>query len=225
MAECKACGKRGLFLSLNRDSLCGECAVHVPRDIARRAQIAKESMALVERTANFDTVISRLDLAREQMNVLLRYEQRGIPTTTPPPSRLLAELERSRGQIIRNGIEAMVTAALAKAGVVSTKRTAISIAEKALVQLREFRGKTDDPGAMDALEGRLAGFIHDKQLEGHLDAARKAEFKGLPKKAIDAYQEALYLLRTDRIDDAKQAQQIPEIEEKLRKLGTQGGSG
>jgi hypothetical protein len=223
MAECKACGKRGLFLPLNRDSLCGECAVHVPRDIARRAQIAKESMALVEKTANLDTMISRLDLAREQMNVLLTYEQRGIPTTTPPPSRLLAELGRSRGQIIRNGIEAMVAAALAKSGVVSTQRTAVSIAEKALVQLREFGGKTDDPGAMNALEARLAGFIHDRQLEGHLDAARKAEFKGLPKKAIDAYQEALYLLRADRIDDGVQAQQISEIEEKLKRLGGHSG--
>jgi len=223
MAECRACGKRGLFLSLNPDSLCGECAGHVPRDIARRAQIAKESMALVEKTTNLDTMLSRLDLATEQMSVLLGYEQRGIPTTTPPPSRLLRELETSRGQIIRNGIEVMVKAALAKAGVVSTQRTAISIAEKALVQLREFRGKTDDPGAMSALEGRLAGFIYDRQLEGHLDTARKAEFKGLPKKAIDAYQEALYLLRTDRIDDGMQAQQISEIEEKLKKLGGQSG--
>ena len=70
MAECKACGKRGLFLSLNPDSLCGECAGHVPRDIARRAQIAKESMALVEKTTNLDTMLSRLDLATEQMSVL-----------------------------------------------------------------------------------------------------------------------------------------------------------
>jgi hypothetical protein len=99
----------------------------------------------------------------------------------------------------------------------------VSIAEKALVQLQEFRGKMDDSGAMNALEARLAGFIHDRQLEGHLDAARKAEFKGLPKKAIDAYQEALYLLRADRIDDGVQARQISEIEEKLKRLGGHSG--
>jgi len=240
MAQCQSCGKRGVFLSLNRNGVCGECAMHVPRDVANRERIIKEammppldlvnreriikeSMALVEKTTNLDTMMSRLDLVTEHLNVLVGYEQRGIPTTVPAPSHLLAELEKSRGQIIHRGAEDTVKAALAEAAVAVSQRTAISTAEKALMRLQEIRGKTSDPAKMDALEGRLAGFIHDKQLEGHLDAAQKAEFKGQPKKAIDAYQEALYLLRTDRIDDVKQAQQISEIEEKLKKLGGHSG--
>ncbi len=133
MAQCQSCGKRGMFLSLNRNGVCGECAMHVPRDIANRERIIKESMmppldlvnreriikesmALIKKTTNLDTMMSRLDLVTEHLNVLVGYEQRGIPTTIPAPSHLLAELEKSRGQIIYRGAEDTVKAALAMMG-------------------------------------------------------------------------------------------------------------
>jgi len=194
----------------------------VPRDVENRARIIKESMALVEKTANLDTMMSRMDVAADNLRALLKYERSGIPTITPSPSHLLGELERNRGQIILKWAEDSAAVALTKAAAALSQKTAMSTAEKALVKLREIHHKTSDPAKMDALEGRLEGFIHDKQLEVHLEAARKAEFKGQPKKAIDAYQEAVYLLRTDRIDDGKQTQQIAEIEEKIKKLGIQG---
>ena len=42
------------------------------------------------------------------------------------------------------------------------------------------------------LRKQVTDYIHDRTLGAHLDAARKAEFKGQLKKALDAYQEALF---------------------------------
>ena len=53
---------------------------------------------------------------------------------------------------------------------------------------------------------------------GYLEAARKAEFKGNVKKAIDQYQEALFFIRNDDIDDTQQRFEINEIETKLTEL-------
>lgn len=51
-----------------------------------------------------------------------------------------------------------------------------------------------------------------------LEAARKAEFKGQKKKALDQCQDALYFLYNDEIDDSLQAEKIVEIEAKISEL-------
>ncbi len=71
---------------------------------------------------------------------------------------------------------------------------------------------------MDQLEARVRRFSHQTQLNAYLEAARKAEFKGQKKKALDQYLEALYFLRSDEIDDSLQAEKISELEAKISEL-------
>ena len=52
-----------------------------------------------------------------------------------------------------------------------------------------------------------------------LDKAKKYEFKGNNKKALDFYYDALYLLRTDNVDDKEQRERIIEIENKIKSFG------
>jgi len=205
-------------LVVDRDGLCAECAATVSRDAANRVRIIQESAKLIDTTRNPETLMRRLQVLSDNLNALLEYESQGISTITPKPSELLAQFEKDRTAAIRNGAEHIVEAALAKAKVTVSQKSGITTIEKALVKLQEFRSKTGDTVDLADLEARLTGFIHDIQLEGYLEVAKKAEFKGNRKKAIDAYQEALYLLRTDAIDDAGQAQQISEIEGKIKAL-------
>ena len=42
MAECKFCGKKGFFLSVNKDGLCKGCASAIAIQVEQSARIIKE---------------------------------------------------------------------------------------------------------------------------------------------------------------------------------------
>ncbi len=67
-------------------------------------------------------------------------------------------------------------------------------------------------------EAKLRKVIQEIQLSSYLNDAKKAEFKGDKKKALDKYYEALYFLQHDEIDDALQTNEIEDIEAKIKEL-------
>lgn len=86
------------------------------------------------------------------------------------------------------------------------------------MKIREWKSLLGNPSLAEPVEDKLKALVHDKQLDSMLDAARKAEFKGQKAKAIDQYQEALYFITTDKVDDTDQQGQIAEIETKIAQL-------
>ena len=207
------------FLSLNRYGLCEKCAAIVVHDVEQRTHVITESLWIVDRSTKLDTKLSRLGVVGEFLDVLHEYELMGIPTTEPAPSEVINQVREKRTEVVREGAEEIVRVALAKAGASVSQKTAITAAEQALTKLAEVSSRLTDPVDVRDLERRLLALIHDKRLEGHIAAAEKAEFKGQHKKALDAYREALYLLRTDTTSDAQQAPLILKIEEALERLG------
>ncbi|MFX0203769.1 MAG: hypothetical protein ACFFCW_47325, partial [Candidatus Hodarchaeota archaeon] len=136
----------------------------------------------------------------------------------PSPSKLLTEFTAMHDQIVLEGVTEEVEKALAKAEIATTPRISINEANKALLKIREGKKELRDQTKLDQLEIRVRRFSHETQLNAYLEAARKAEFKGQDKKALDQYQEALYFLRSDEIDDSLQAEKIGEIEAKISEL-------
>jgi len=218
MAQCKRCGRKGFFLSVSENGLCESCESIVVMDIQQRGRIINDCIKLVNESKNMSTQLARYDLLREHTQVLLEYEHRGIPTISPSPSQFLSEYTTKRDQIVLEGVTAEVEKALARAEIATTPRTSINEANKALLKIREGKKELNDKAKLDQLEDRIRHFSHEKQLNEYLEAARKAEFKGKKKKALDQYQEALYFLRSDDIDDSLQAEKIGEIEAKISEL-------
>jgi hypothetical protein len=72
---------------------------------------------------------------------------------------------------------------------------------------------------LDSLEQQIATEISKTQLNGYLEEAKKNEFKGQKKKALDKYYEALYLLKHDDVDDSLQQDNIQFLESKIKELG------
>ena len=68
----------------------------------------------------------------------------------------------------------------------------------------------------------MVGLNHQTQLNAYLDEAKKAEFKGQRKKALDRYYDALYFLKHDEIEDALQQEHLSAIEAKINELGGSG---
>lgn len=191
-------------------------------DASQRIRIINDSVKIISNSKSIDTRLSRLDVLLEHANALLRYEQRGISTIDPPPSYLVNRFSEMRDQIILESLKADVASGASKAAVASTTQTKVNALSKVLLKIREYKSKADKPESLstfERLERQVSNSIQKIQLEGYLNAAKKAEFKGQKKKALDQYYEALYFLKHDEIDDSIQKNQINFIESKITELG------
>jgi len=107
---------------------------------------------------------------------------------------------------------------LNKAELATRIKTSLNNANSALLKVLEAKKEINNPSKLDDLEKRIRAYTHQIQLKSFLDAADKAEFKGNTKKALDQYQEALYFLKTDDIDDEVQQSEMMRIQTKIDEL-------
>lgn len=217
MARCKWCDKRGIFLSVDPNGLCRDCQ-YLIEEIQSRARVLEQSMQLAEKGKTFGTRLSRCELVIEHAKYLVAFERKGVPTVSPSPSQILDEFRSHRTHLIVSEAEIVVEKAFEKSSLASTVNAKERALAAGVLKLREVTQGLKKHSLVKPMEDRLRQEIHRVNLDGYLDAARKAEFKGNIKKAIDQYQEALYFIRNDDIDDAQQQSSIREIEVKLEEL-------
>jgi hypothetical protein len=90
MARCKWCDKGGFFAKVGKEGLCSPCEAQVLPDIERRSNEIYEAMHVFERAQ--DPAARRAECERviAAAEHLLRYEDKGL-TTCSPPARLVAD--------------------------------------------------------------------------------------------------------------------------------------
>lgn len=218
MAQCKWCGKKGFLLSVDQHGLCSSCSPSVVLDIKERLRVIGSSREVANNAKNWRTKASRIDLMVRHLEHLQQYEQRGILSLDPPGPQALQDLERARRDAAIEAAETEVSKALASAETATTPKTKVNRASKALLALDAIRREIADYEELVPHEQQIRRFMHEANLNGFLDAARKAEFKGNKKKALDQYQEALFFLLNDDVDDSLQSEHIKSLEAKICQL-------
>ena len=188
-------------------------------DIVQRARIINDSLELAREGKTFATRLSRCDLLLDHAQHLIQYEQKGIPTDSPVPSQVLAEFRTCRSDLILEEAHRAAEKAKAKASVAASTTAKHNALGGELLKVQEIMETSSDASSSLDIELELKALMHKGKLDGYLEAAKKAEFKGNKKKAIDQYQEALYFIHNDEVPDNQQTQEIKEIESKLRELG------
>jgi len=208
MPQCRWCGKRGFFLRVHENGLCCECNTIIVLDVRERTRCIEESMKHIERSKNMATRLSRCDVALTHLEALLQYEEKEIPTIDPVPSSLISELEKEREDIVIEGTELKVEKRLARAKAAATTKGKVGSADKALQAIGEARIELRDARSLDLLENQVRTFIYERTLDSYLESGSKAEFKGQRAKALDSYQEALFLIQTSDIDDGSRVSSL-----------------
>src|SRR3990172_1855800 len=115
MAQCRQCGRKGVFLSVDRYGLCRACAERAAIEIEQRGRIITESLQLVKQGKTLKTRLSRLDLLRQHADALKKYEVLGIPTLSLLPSKILTEYPGWRDEVLLEEAEKTMRTAVAKA--------------------------------------------------------------------------------------------------------------
>ncbi|SFT96543.1 hypothetical protein [Halomonas saccharevitans] len=219
MGQCRFCERKGFFLSVDTNGLCENCAPQVLHDITQRHRIIEDCLRLARDGKTFATRLSRCDLLFEHLEHLLQYENKGIPTLTPSPSDILSEFKGYRDKLIIEEAQKVAQKAKEKSEVASTITAKHNALANGLLKSQEIIRNTSDASVGEELERGFKYLMYKVKLDGFLEAAKKAEFKGNNKKAIDQYQEALFLIRNDDIPDDQQGVEIQQIEAKLIELG------
>jgi len=218
MPQCKWCGKKGFFLSVHENGLCNECNTIIALDVHERARCIEDSMKYIERSKNMATRLSRCDVVLTHLEALLQYEGKGIPTIDPVPSALISEFTQQRQDIVVEGVEGKVKKSLARAKAAATTKGRIGGADKALEAIGEGRTELQDTRRLDALENQVRSFIYETKLDSYLESGSKAEFKDQRAKALDSYQEALFLVQTSDIDDESGEERKAWLRQKIEEL-------
>jgi len=220
MAQCKFCDRSGFLLSVNQYGLCNNCATVISFEINSKLRVIQESIDLVKTSKNLDTRLSRADLVIQLASKIVdKFESKGIMLMEPSATELLRRYKEGRDEIIKDSIEEEYKKASTKSEVSTTAKTKINPLSKMLLKIQDYKSQLAKKGSLDALEQKINKDIHAIQLHFFLDDAKKAEFKGNKKKALDKYLEALYFIKTDKIDDIKQQDTILNIENKIKELG------
>lgn len=218
MAQCRWCGRSGFFLSLTPNNVCKSCDTIIVMEIDQRIRIINDSKRIIDESKKLDTQLSRCDLILANLRELIKYADRRIITIQPSPDESIYIWMENRDKIIFESIEHEVKDTLAKVKIASSVKTKINQLSKILLQIREYKNKSNNKNLLLSLEKEITDYIHKTQLNFYLDEAKKAEFKGQKKKALDQYYEALYFLMHDEIDDSLQAEIISTIEVKIKEL-------
>lgn len=105
MGQCKYCGKKGFFLSVDKDGLCRNCAPALLMQVQQSIRVIKESEDIINRSKLIDTRISRCDTILVHLKRLIELEQKGIPTLNILPSKLFQQVTNERNKILSENMK------------------------------------------------------------------------------------------------------------------------
>lgn len=217
MATCNQCGRSGWFLKV-RSGLCDQCYEPVVRTVLRAKEIFDESLELVNNSKNLNTRLGRCDTALEQLDRLEEYEHLEFVSMHPDFQTARKELAHHKVELVREHLEEKERAARERIETLSTTNAKANQFNKLKQEVRKFEEILGDT-VVEELIGSVDKSINEIRIGDHLEKAKKAEFKGKGKKALDEYYEALYILRTDDVLDDEQHIEISEIEARIEDLG------
>ena len=149
---------------------------------------------------------------------LIKYEQRGIWNLEFSPQRLVQSFTARREELYLEDAKSVAADAIKKARIASSARSAANLLGKAVVKIEGVLGGVLDKTPFHNLCDSLRTEALKMQLYEFIQSAKKAEFKGNMKKAIDQFQEALFFLLNDDIPDEKQEKAISWLKKKIAEL-------
>jgi hypothetical protein len=221
MAKCAVCGKKGLFVSTNKNGVCNSCISLAKFDFNQRYRIISESQRIISESKSFKTVLSRIDTLIEHAQYIAKYEAWGMQLMTPLASALISSYSNKKIVLIKQFITDEIDNIRTKADIVISPKSKISENNKVLVKIAEW--KKEFPGEeisaiLEAEENTTHKIVWDLQLKTFLEEAEKAIFMDQKNKAITIFQEALYFIKTDEIPDDQQAEIIEDIKKRIAAL-------
>ena len=99
MATCCNCSNKGLFLRTNKQGVCKTCQPTVAAEIDKHSEVIYEEMHVHERSVEKADKLSACDRLLESAEILVKYENWGYETCSPPAKLVLDEYRGFRTEL------------------------------------------------------------------------------------------------------------------------------
>lgn len=184
------------------------------RDYNRSIDVLNQSIELAKNSKNFETRKNNIAVAIEVVTRLLE----DYPEETNL-HEVLASCLIAQKDIHMEALSANLQKCCDKANGMKSVSAKINNAGKALALLEEAKRDTYvNTEQVDIWIQSMNEYISKVEYENMQHKAEKLEFKCQTDKALDAYQDMLFHLKTDCIDDEQQAEQFTTIQKKVEEL-------
>jgi len=185
-------------------------------EVDSNMRVILESIDLFRKTKNQETARSRYNLALERLeNLLQRFPHRS------DWQDLLEGLQQEGRAVLQASLAASIAKQVEKAGIAKTVSTKITYLNRALMELSEARNSGEyDEEWINTQRASLEELVHNTELGKLLETAERYEFKEDWKKALSAYQDVLFFLKKDNIDDDEQVELFCIVNGKIEMLKT-----
>ena len=141
-----------------------------------------------------------------------------ISVSDPSPSTVIANLEEVKEEILAEQIELILKDSISKAKLAKTDSSTTAAINKGITKLENLSEIVGDEDSVFKAIDKLNSQSNKILYSYFIEKAKKFEFKEQYSKALDQYYEALYVLKTDDVDDAEQGAEIKELELKIQEL-------
>ena len=102
MRKCQQCRRTGAVRS-QAVALCEDCDAAVTEEVHERVLTIQETLRNLKEEPGVRAKLRQWNLILEQAEALLKYEEREILTTCPPPSTLLEDFRTMRDADLGKG--------------------------------------------------------------------------------------------------------------------------
>ncbi len=100
MASCCNCSKKGLLLRTNKQGVCKECQPKVAAEIDKHSEVIYEDMHVHERSVEKAEKLAACDRLLASAEILVKYENWGYTTCSPPAKLVLDEYTGFRKDLV-----------------------------------------------------------------------------------------------------------------------------
>lgn len=180
-------------------------------EVSSKLRVILESIDILTKSKNIETMRSRYEVATNLLEELLAQYPHRLDW-----HELSQNLQRDWKRCLQAVPSASIEKCIEKAKVAKTVSTKVNNLGKALLELKDAQNSGNyDAKWLQAQRTQIEELIHDTELGKLLEIAEKFEFKEDFKKALSAYQDVLFFLKKDNIDDSEQEELITDIEQKI----------
>jgi len=166
MAECKFCGKSGLFFKVDQNGLCPKCAPQVTYAVVTLVDELNRYVLWLQQSVSARDADQLFQQIMRIATQLYEYEKKGIPTLNPSPSSYLRDKDKEWDRYISIGLEREFDRLLKAVFDLKTPKAKIKRIEKFATIVSEYKQKMTDPSSVSKVEQKIEKLL--KQTENEL---------------------------------------------------------
>jgi hypothetical protein len=171
-----------------------------------------------DRGKSLKVKLAQCDVATSSTSRLAEFAALGIPIGKNDYPAMLENVQRVRDQVVSVEADAIIEKAKLQSGAAATVSGKSSAFRSALSKLFELQRLVTDESLIQS-RIQTVQFENNKiQINGIVEKARRSEFKGEWEQALEQYQDALFHVKNDPVDDFFQSGVIHELEHKIAEI-------